>query len=392
MSHEQVISVDNKELPELYKQLLALARQKDPGQKEEVAFPEDLSVTDLTSRPSDFSLAVTSGEHSHTVYEDRWLKGIYAIGRYWDLVSDDKIDGNIDLSKVDSEISLEPIEAVRSWLPYKTALHLTANSVVRIDIIDKKKKQPISCGSGGVWHVEKDPGGAGYINYIVTNYHVVEELDQKVEVTPKLKPQDDPTAAPEIEFKIEFKETEAVVNVEDPFGKESKFALDRVIYRSKDNPDIALLVVRTKDNVLKPLEREIPSNPRTLIAQEVIITGAAVCLRGFAKGMISAYRAKGVVDEAEYYQVDAALNPGHSGGPTLRLHSHRIVGVNVGKLTGDAIDNIGLVIPLSQIDRLIEGAIREDLEARKKALKSLKGASTPQQYLKVLGGMWGSGH
>ncbi len=101
----------------------------------------------------------------------------------------------------------------------------------------------------------------------------------------------------------------------------------QVIRVDKQN-DLALLKVEGKYNELK-----ISTSPPSL-ADEVLAMGFPMpTLQGFSpkvtKGIISSL--SGMGDDIRYYQIDAAIQPGNSGGPLLDSNGV-VVGVNTSKL------------------------------------------------------------
>jgi hypothetical protein len=52
------------------------------------------------------------------------------------------------------------------------------------------------------------------------------------------------------------------------------------------------------------------------------------------------------------FQVDASINPGNSGGPLL-AETGEVLGVASAKVAGIGIDNVGLVVPISEAKRLL---------------------------------------
>ncbi|HUU98417.1 MAG TPA: S1C family serine protease [Phycisphaerae bacterium] len=59
------------------------------------------------------------------------------------------------------------------------------------------------------------------------------------------------------------------------------------------------------------------------------------------------------IDGTTYYQIDAAVNPGNSGGPALDDHG-RAIGMVTAKLTGH--EGIGYVVPARQVARGLDAA------------------------------------
>jgi S1-C subfamily serine protease len=128
----------------------------------------------------------------------------------------------------------------------------------------------------------------------------------------------------------------------------------RVLYVSHES-DLALLTVddETFFKDIEPLE--LGELPATL--QEVL-------LYGFPTGGDSLSITKGVLSRVEYLeyyhsgfyflagQIDAAVNPGNSGGPVIV--GDRVVGVAMQKLISQKTENIGYMIPVPVIRHFLD--------------------------------------
>lgn len=68
------------------------------------------------------------------------------------------------------------------------------------------------------------------------------------------------------------------------------------------------------------------------------------------KGTVSGWAKRG---KFEMLQIDAAVNPGNSGGPLLDEYGS-VVGVNVAKIVGDAVDNVGFAAPAGLLRTFLE--------------------------------------
>jgi S1-C subfamily serine protease len=79
---------------------------------------------------------------------------------------------------------------------------------------------------------------------------------------------------------------------------------------------------------------------------EVIALGFALDLPGtvsITSGVVSAFR-DGDIDDLDYIQTDAALNPGNSGGPLINLEGD-VVGMNTFGLSGEpGIEGVGFAV------------------------------------------------
>jgi len=122
-------------------------------------------------------------------------------------------------------------------------------------------------------------------------------------------------------------------------GKEQR----AVVVRSNPGRDVALLKLK------QPVDAEpmqIDTNEMSL-GEEIYVVGTPLDERldfSISRGIISARR---IIDERSYYQTDAAVNPGNSGGPVFNS-SGNVIGITVaGLFTRDgASRNINYVIPI----------------------------------------------
>jgi S1-C subfamily serine protease len=80
--------------------------------------------------------------------------------------------------------------------------------------------------------------------------------------------------------------------------------------------------------------------------EEVLAVGSPLGLEGTAtRGIVSAKRR---IDGVGIIQIDAAINPGSSGGPLLDI-SGRVVGVTSWKITGQRTESIGFAVAASEV-------------------------------------------
>ena len=71
------------------------------------------------------------------------------------------------------------------------------------------------------------------------------------------------------------------------------------------------------------------------------------------KGIVSAIRN---IVGSSYIQTDAPINPGNSGGPLVNLKGE-IIGINTAKYVGEAVEGIGLAIPIDEAKPFIQNTI-----------------------------------
>src|SRR5207245_2179166 len=94
--------------------------------------------------------------------------------------------------------------------------------------------------------------------------------------------------------------------------------------------DHDLALIRTKSAECRPLM--LDRSPSVKIADEVFAIGNPLGLTGtVTKGIISSVRR--AADGFELFQIDAALNPGNSGGPLVDRRG-LVIGINTFKLKG----------------------------------------------------------
>jgi len=103
-------------------------------------------------------------------------------------------------------------------------------------------------------------------------------------------------------------------------------------------------------------EAVLGSSEDMIVGEDVIAIGYALGFEGqvtISKGIISAIRE---MDGDNYIQTDAAINPGSSGGPLVNLRGE-IMGINTAKYVGEAVESIGLAIPINEVKLFIENTI-----------------------------------
>jgi S1-C subfamily serine protease len=117
-------------------------------------------------------------------------------------------------------------------------------------------------------------------------------------------------------------------------------------------PAIDLAVLKLDD------EAFFESHPPLRRAKTLPAIKDDVVVYGYPKGGTSLSVTKGIVSRIEYYppfsglwvQIDAAVNPGNSGGPVMV--GDEMIGLIVSRLRGS--DNIGYIIPAEEIDLYLQ--------------------------------------
>jgi serine protease Do len=167
-----------------------------------------------------------------------------------------------------------------------------------------------------------DPRG-----YVITNYHVVEDVDQ-----------------------VQITLADGTTTTADVVATEIR-------------SDLALLKV----NVTKPLET-IPRGTSSdlMVGEPVIAIGNAFgYVHTATEGIVSALHRDVPVNDTQEYrdliQTSAGINPGNSGGPLLNIHGE-IIGVNVAVRIG--AQQIAFAIPIDQAIEIVTDMISSHNEDR----------------------------
>jgi hypothetical protein len=102
----------------------------------------------------------------------------------------------------------------------------------------------------------------------------------------------------------------------------------------------------------------LTASPVSMAASQ-LSAGDDVYALGFPVGSERLVLTKGIVSAAtqsvqgrDYVQTDAAINPGNSGGPLVDAFG-QLVGINVAKLSGVGVDNMGYAVPRSDVDEFL---------------------------------------
>lgn len=120
------------------------------------------------------------------------------------------------------------------------------------------------------------------------------------------------------------------------------------IIEKDENIDLALLKAKYPDDV-KPLSLGIDEDIK--IGKSIMVMGYPLGSKlgremTLTKGIISSIR-RNEQNELVWYQIDAAVNPGNSGGPLLDEQTGKVLGVITAKIT--EADNIGFARPIKTV-------------------------------------------
>lgn len=213
-----------------------------------------------------------------------------------------------------------------------SSINKVYDSVVYIESYEKN----VAAGSGSGFIYKKD----NKYGYILTNYHVIEGAD-KVEITNE-----------------EGKTVEATVLGGDEFI------------------DVAVL----KINVNSVLQvSELGSSEKSNVGDTIFTIGSPVgkaYMGTVTKGILSGKNRSVTVGSStanqyvmEVLQIDAALNPGNSGGPLLNINGE-VIGITSMKLVKDEIEGMGFALPIELISPILD-----DLESGKTIERPALGVS-----------------
>ena len=175
-----------------------------------------------------------------------------------------------------------------------------AKFVSKTPLIEKASVTVRTAGGHGSGFVISNPG------YVLTNHHVVGQ------------------------------HREVIVIIGDEEQRAS-------VIRSHPGRDVALLKLEKNFNS-RPLQINAS---QVNLGEEIYVVGTPLDERlsfSISRGIISARR---TLDERAYYQTDAAVNPGNSGGPVFN-GAGNVIGITVaGLFTSDGgSKNINYVIPI----------------------------------------------
>ncbi|HEY1661896.1 MAG TPA: trypsin-like peptidase domain-containing protein [Verrucomicrobiae bacterium] len=122
-------------------------------------------------------------------------------------------------------------------------------------------------------------------------------------------------------------------------------------------PDIDLAILKLDDNSFFDTHHALPR------AETMSKVADPVRVYGFPLGGDSLSITRGIISRIEFtsynypaeglrIQIDAAVNPGNSGGPAVV--NDKMIGIAFSRFTGDSAQNIGYIIPCDEIDLFLK--------------------------------------
>ncbi|MBQ6616000.1 MAG: trypsin-like peptidase domain-containing protein [Thermoguttaceae bacterium] len=129
-----------------------------------------------------------------------------------------------------------------------------------------------------------------------------------------------------------------------------KTAFPAVVLASDAACDLAILKIQKPDDSFSLVPLPVNGQKQN-VGDEVLVVGypflnALGMSAKMNKGMISGF-------VGEFVQLDAAVNPGVSGGPVFN-DSGEVIAITSAKLAGIEVSNVGLCIPASRLVQLME--------------------------------------
>eukprot|EP00563_Minutocellus_polymorphus_P013816 CAMPEP_0181050034 /NCGR_PEP_ID=MMETSP1070-20121207/16302_1 /TAXON_ID=265543 /ORGANISM="Minutocellus polymorphus, Strain NH13" /LENGTH=542 /DNA_ID=CAMNT_0023128955 /DNA_START=95 /DNA_END=1724 /DNA_ORIENTATION=+ len=222
---------------------------------------------------------------------------------------------------------------------------------------------PLGAGSGFVWD---DKG------HIVTNYHVVNKMQQaQVAILTKVMP-DAPTVArpsPSVANRSQQNQEGQYRTSMRPTSLGSDMMdFTRKIYKAKvigvdPGKDIAVLKVDAPVYDLYPIS--VGSSAGLRVGQACLAIGNPFGLdhtltSGIISGMGREIKSPVGRPISNVIQTDAAINPGNSGGPLLDGKTGKLIGMSTAIYsTSGASAGIGFAIPVDSVKFIVETLIRD---------------------------------
>ena len=195
-----------------------------------------------------------------------------------------------------------------SKIPWERSVTATCEKVTYTKKIDDKD-QAISASSGTAFFIT-DAG------HIITNFHVIETCNN--------------------ESKIFYQNNEIDVKL---------LAKDEYL-------DLALLKAEVSNNKFITISNKAPRKLQRIIAAGYPFGKYLSDDMKFTSGIVSSL--KGIKNDSTRLQIDAALNPGNSGGPIVDENTGELVAVAVAGLRKDVTEAVNYGIKASSVKNFLE--------------------------------------
>ena len=166
---------------------------------------------------------------------------------------------------------------------------------------------------------EPSSGSAFFVSntgYIITNFHVIETCNDN--------------------SKIFYKNNE----------------IDAKLIAKDEYLDLALLKVEVSDNKFITISNKAPKKLQRIIAAGYPFGKYLSDDMKFTSGIVSSL--KGLMDDSTRLQIDAALNPGNSGGPIVNENTGELVAVAVAGLRKDITEAVNYGIKAGSVKNFLE--------------------------------------
>lgn len=136
--------------------------------------------------------------------------------------------------------------------------------------------------------------------------------------------------------------------------------VDAAIKGTDSSKDLAIISVDKKNIKAETLEKikisKLGNSDNVRVGDSVVAIGNALGIgQSVTTGIVSAKDRE--IDElgnaSKLIQTDAAINPGNSGGALINLKGE-LIGINVAKSSGNAIEGMGYAIPINVANEVID--------------------------------------
>ena len=147
--------------------------------------------------------------------------------------------------------------------------------------------------------------------------------------------------------------------------------VDAAVKGTDTSKDLAIISVKKdgiKEETLSHMKAAILGDSDAIkVGEQVVAIGNALGIgQSVTTGIVSAKNREieGIDNSTKLIQTDAAINPGNSGGALLNMHGE-LIGINVAKNSGNAVEGMGYAIPVNDatvvIDTLSNRKARESI-------------------------------